>query len=243
MKKLLQIIVILLILVSHIAATEISDPNVRDAQHLILPFLGYQILDGEQLGYSFSTVIPSELWGDTTISASGTYTHDTKTPVLGITYRYRPIPNFFTELSIASFLDGQSFTYPAEYSYRGYSQIVDITVSRSNTAFVGLDVVGVIPIPLKWFSVNGRVGGGYAWRDVKVKLDEQYAALASSVESIDAKRMYLVRGGLDFSLWKSNLLMLQGSITYSQFIPTDSDLDSFGGLGWQISIFPIWSGR
>ena len=243
MKKLLLIGVILLIMVSHVGATEISDPNVRDAQHLILPFIGYQMMNGEGIGYSFSTLIPNEFWGDTTISGSGTYTHDTKTPVMGITYRYRPIPNFYTELSIATLLDGRSFTYPARYSLRGFSQIVDITVSRSNMVFVGLDVVGTIPFPLQWFSVNGRMGGGYAWRDVNVKLDKRYAALASSVKSIDAKRMYLVRGGFDLSLWKSNLLMLQGSIYYSHFIPTDSDLDSFGGVGWQIAIFPIWSGR
>ena len=166
---------------------------------------------------------------------------DFKAPTFGLIYRYKVIPELYGEASLSISHDGETEEHSALIEVRGptYHRV---TVSSSNTTIATLGAGYNLPIRI--FHLNSAVWatGGYAWRDVKFRAQEAEEELVSGF-AIKADAMYLGRVGIDGSLWKSDNMIIEMSFYYTQFMPTDSDIDSFGGFGWRASVFPIWFGE
>ncbi len=218
-------------------------PETKNARHMIVPFLGYQELNNEQIGYSYSRTYYTRL-DSFPIHIEKLDERSLNVPELGVAYRYSsPLRILKVELSISGIHDQVNFKYPVSFAAgsEGYNIKSNVFVSRTNTVVGGMGMlVELPPYNLKWFSPSLRVGGGYAWRDISV--DGEYAW--EEVDAPDADTIYMLRAGLDFTFWnKDNQFLIEGSGYYTHFIPANDELDPFSGLGWRISVFPLWGGN
>jgi len=234
--------IILTILTLLTIAATASAEGARESRFLILPYLGYQAMDGENVGYAFTARLHHIYFPDsiTYISGSGSGERSINAPVFGLAYRYCHNKLFHCELALAIIHDGTTLKYPISY-YDEYerSRQCELTVERKNSLLGSLDLVYTLPAPVRWFDIGIRAGGGYAWRRIKVRT----SSFAVDGSSDDAKGMILSRAGIDLTFWKDKQLVFQGSLFYIHFIPTNTEVDPFGGLGWRMSFFPIWSSR
>jgi len=214
--------------------------DTRGAKHMIIPFIGYQTLDGEEVGYIYSDIFYDFL-NDTLvdIEAAGSGERNVYVPELGITYRYMPADLLTAELSLSAIHDQDKLEYQIHYEVNEISEKSRISVQRKNTIFTSLSLIVNFRTNVNWLAPSIRLSGGYAWREISVKTHgyRDHASVS------DANEFYIVRGGIDLSIWSNNNFLIEGSLYYTQFIPTDSDVDPFGGIGWRIGVFPIWSAK
>ena len=213
-------------------------PGASHSKHIILPFLGYQTLDGEKIGYNYS-VLSYDFFTDTlvTVELEGSEVRNVTVPVLGLAYRYIPSNLFYTEFSLAAIHDGENIKYLVRYDQSGFTTRSTISVTRRNTIVAGLDLVLTPKLVSDWLKTNFRVGGGYAWR----KITSRPSRVTETISITDAEDMFVIRGGIDLALWRNNNFLIESAFFYSSYIPTDGDNDTFGGFGWKVSVFPAWS--
>jgi hypothetical protein len=214
--------------------------GAKDARHLLLPYIGYQFMNGEQVGASFYYSTRDSYNPDTLLVYSGSYAGErsVKSPVFGLLYRYRFNDRIHFEGSLATANDGKTLKYPVAIQYYNFNVISwELTVQRRNTVMASAGASYDLPIPKEWLGATLRAGVGYAWRKVKVKSSLPDATLNFS----DAERMLTAKAGIDVTFWSQSFLVLQGGVSYTRFMPTKSGVDPFGGIGWQFSVFPVWS--
>ena len=230
------------------AQEEIEDVGSRQSRHLILPMMGYQTMDAEKMGFSYNAALHVHFAGiDTVFTSNDSYQRERNVnkPVFGLVYRFRPNYQFNCDLSFAVIHDGESQVYETVIDLWGYPQVEKMSVSRGNTTFGSVDIGYNLPIPVKFLGLAVSGGVGYAWRNIKSKNDRHIADATGTytltTDQTNAESMYMLRAGAELSLWKGNQMVVMGSLFYSQFIPTDDAIDPFGGLGWKLMIFPIWS--
>jgi hypothetical protein len=236
----LSTIVILALLfilpVCGIAASSI--PEARTATHLIFPFIGNQYLNGDKTGmsYTYDYVFPQDT-SHYHLAANYESSHDSKAPIFGVAYRYRFSDWWLGEASIAMAQNEATYKYGIKRYYLTYVlPTLNIKVAKKTMMMFNLEAIHEFDSPLSWLGMMARVGVGYAWRSVEVGVDDP----AINAKALDAQKMFTFNGGVDFSLWKGDALMLDGALTYTQFMPISSDAGSFGGIGWRIGVFPIW---
>ncbi|MBC8465987.1 hypothetical protein H8D57_03080, partial [bacterium] len=185
--------------------------NARTSQHLIMPFIGYQTLNGEKTGfnYSFGYIDYFETSIDT-VDRIGEYERDIYTPELGIVYKYNPIDLLSLELSLSTVHDKVSIRYPIIFESRGFNNKEIISISRRNTMISSLTVLLNLPSPVKTMKPSIRFGGGYAFRDITMDNPGYY--LDEKIEAIDAKELYVYRAGIDLSIWSKSNFIIEGSL-------------------------------
>lgn len=239
----MSLAVTLMLLIAQTAAAD-TIPFARDSRHMLIPFVGFQYLNDLQAGYRFQTFY-TEI-GDTTVhyvNKSFQETRDDKGSVLGIIYRYNFHPKVSLEASLASVHNGGGETflvrYDAVYDFGTFVQRTKVNVTRDNLIYGSLESAVALPVQLKWLSVGVRLGTGYAVRDVKFTPTRPF----DEVGGLEPTDMLLMRGGIEFTAWRGKNFICQGSLIYTTFQPTDSQYESFGGLGWSLAVFPFWSGR
>jgi len=214
-----------------------------DSKHSVIPYLGYQVLEGGMVGYDLTFKVTGQRYfADTTVVSHEERAHDTHAPVVGIAYRYSPIPMVFGELSTGVMLDKSDFSYKAVVDFYGFKQQYEIKVAQSHTYFLGADIAGYYDLPYN-FRVGLRGGGGYVWRELSMSSNVPATGADVTLVVSNPDKMYKVRGGADVMFHRNGILMVEGSFQYTLFIPTDSKQTSFGGLGWQFSLFPLWYGK
>jgi len=230
------------------AEDEIDDVGSRQSRHLIMPMMGYQALNSENMSFTYNAAFHLHFSGiDTVFYTSGTYNRERNVnePVFGLVYRFRPSYQFNLDLSLGVIHDGGSQIYEAIIDLWGYKTVEKLSISRSNTTFGTADIGYNLPIPIKFLGLSVSGGIGYAWREVKSKNDryeeDNLGTYTLTTSHLDAESIYLLRAGVDLSLWKSNQMVVMGSVFYTHFMPTDDAIDPFGGIGWKLMIFPIWS--
>jgi hypothetical protein len=239
------LIALLLAATPALASDNDTIPGAREARHLIIPFIGYQVLNGEQRGvdYMLAFVLPSP---DTTLNYNGSSRgqNDIKAPVLGLAYRYMLNQRWHLEGTISFIEDHTERTYPVILEVYGYLQNRNIRVQQGNTTALTADVCYVFDTPYKSITAAGRIGAGWAWRSVTALWEQPLTGVTGvkqSLKAFDPERLWSVRAGVDLVLWSETNLLIQGGVSYTQFIPINSDAKSFGGVGWRFSFFPIWS--
>ena len=213
--------------------------GAKDARHLLLPFIGYQFMNGEQVGAGYNYTQRDPYNPDTLLVYSGSYAGErsVKSPVFGLLYRYRFNDQIHFEGSLAIVNDGKTLKYPVAIQYYNFNVTrSEVTVQRRNTAMASAGASYDLPIPKEWLGATVRAGVGYAWRKIKVKSSLPNAILNAT----DAERMLTARAGIDVTFWSQSFLVLQGGVSYTRFMPTNG-VDPFGGTGWQFSVFPVWS--
>ncbi len=220
--------------------------GARDATQLLVPFVGYQFLNSEQRGVDYGLVINDPNFPDTTFRFSGSFreTRSFKAPALGLAYRYRIAPRMYVEGMFSVLQDRASFKTPLLLNFYAILRNTPITEERSNTTTLGADFLYGFDTPYPWLTGNVRAGFGWAWRTVKVDWlwQNQYNDFVkSSVTTIDADQMWSARIGVDGTLWKVNNLLVQGGITFTEYFPVGKSAGSFGGIGWRVGFFPMWS--
>ena len=218
---------------------------------MFLPFIGYQSVIDEQVGASFylTGVPPPPLKTQFVIQGGDSLERTTNAPVIGMAYRYRPLQNIWAEAAFGLILDGETMIYqmsiPVQYGSYSQVQTTELIVSRSNTMFGKLDFIGQLPAIPKWnwLSSGIRVGMGYGAREIK-----KSSPLASGggvtyfeLNTMDAEQFFTYSIGVNLAFWRENMLLIEGSAFYTRFLPYNSDSDPYGGIGWQFSVFPIWS--
>jgi len=224
--------------------------QTRRARHIILPLIGYQGMNGEKIDFSYNCVIHVDWAGlDSTFLSDSTISRErsVEAPMFGLIYRYRPSYDLNCDLTLAVIHDGQSWSHNVIMDVYGNSQILPISISRGNTVFGSVEIGYNLPIPIRWFGLSVNGGLGYAYREIKVHnpwvtFSTQSGTVNLNTENNDAESMLMLRFGGELVLWKQNQMVILGSLYYSQFIPTNDDTDPFGGIGWKMSFFPIWSG-
>lgn len=245
----LRVLLVLLAAAAPALATEGElMPGARNAQHVILPFVGYQYLNGEQRGvdWRFDYVTGGYGLPDSILhfEASPRAERDIKTPVLGLMYRYRFHGDFQVEAAASLLQDRALFTYPVVTDYFGYQFSDSIKVQRRNTTTLTAAACYAFRTPYSWLSGALNFGGGRAWRSIEASWDDGgYSDAYRSFTLLDADQMWVLKGGVDLSFWSGDNLLLQGGLSYTNYFPVDSKLDPFGGIGWRFSVFPIWSAR
>jgi len=224
--------------------------QTRRARHIILPLIGYQGMNGEKIDFSYNCEVrvnwagmDSTFLSDSTISRERTF----EAPMFGLIYRYRPSYDLNCDLTLAVIHDGQSWNHTVIMDVYGNSQILPISISRGNTVFGNAEIGYNLPIPIRWFGLSVNAGLGYAYRKIKVQNQWEYysnrtGSLRLTTENSDAESMLMLRFGGELVLWRQNQMVILSSLFYSQFIPTNDDTDPFGGIGWKMCFFPIWSG-
>jgi len=241
-KKALSLVVLLALTASFAFAqsSETDAPKMTTSKHDFVPFIGYQILEGGTRGYNLTFDIKGQKYiPDTTISNSEELDYNTQAPMVGIGYRYIVNPFFYGEASGGVLLDKKNFSYSVLADFGTFTQRYHVYVSRSHTVFIGADAVGTYQI-LNNLRAGVRAGGGYVYRSVTTTTDITAGVGDMTLKIYDPDKLYKVRGGLELSFFHNDVLMLEGTLLYTQFIPTDSDQKSYGGLGWQFAIFPVW---
>jgi hypothetical protein len=230
------------------AQEEIEDVGSRQSRHLILPMMGYQAMNSEKTNFSYNAMLHVHFAGtDTVFYANGDYQHERNVdkPMFGLVYRFRPNYRLNCDLTLAMIHDGESQVYETVIDLWGYKQVEQLIVTRGNTTFGSVDVGYNLPLPVKFLGLAVSGGVGYAWRNIKSKNDRHVADASGTylltTKQLNAESMYLLHAGAELSLWKGNQMVVMGSIFYAQFIPTDDAIDPFGGMGWKLMIFPIWS--
>jgi len=227
-----------------------DEVSSRNSRHLLMPLLGYQAMDSEQMSFFYNVNLHVHFGGiDTTFYADSSYIQERSVdkPMFGLIYRFRPSHQLNCDFTFAVIHDGESQSYKSVVDLWGFKRTEEMTVSRGNTAFCAADIGYNLPMPVKFLGLSVSGGVGYAWRSVKSDNDKLLSDATGiytlTTSNVDAESMYMFRIGADMSLWKQNQLIIMGSLFYTQFVPTDSDIDPFGGIGWRMMIFPIWSGR
>ncbi len=238
----------LLIVSAEPANAEDSNVTSRRSRFLFMPLLGYQSMDGEQIGFNYDFLYEWSYGGlDTIFTASGTKNSErnVRAPMFGLMYRFRPNYQLNCDATLAIIHDGTSNKYRIDVSYFGRTIPYDVTISRGNTILGMLELGYNIPLPaslmginMKWLGLSVSGGLGYALRSVKVYNDNQSLL---TIDHKNSESMLSLRFGGDLTLWRQDQLVILGSLFYTRFIPSDSDIDSFGGVGWRMAIFPIWS--
>jgi len=242
----LRIISTLLLALAPILAAYGDDASgARTARHTILPFVGYQTLHGEhsELNYDISVVDPS--LPDTVFPFSGSFgaKHNSEPPALGLAYRYQPIDRLQFELALTVFQNGSDYKYPLVLDFYGFRRRSDITVHRTNLTNLGADAMYAFNTQVKWLTGGVRLGIGYAWRDITYSWQlKNTPGVVHTFRISDSDRILTIKGGFDFWLWSGNNLLVQGGLNYTQFLPQRGDSHPFGGIGWRMGVFPIWSG-
>ena len=227
--------------------------STRQAKHLLMPYLGYQALENEKMDFTYHAIFRYYFAGvDTTFFVDSTLNQERniKAPMFGLMYSFRPNHMINLDVAAAMIHDGKSYNYQVEIPIFDYSSVYDLYLIRGNTYFGCIDAGYNLPIPVKWFTMTLRGGGGYAWRKVKVRNDyessdsqeDDYGLIISIIQR-NADALYVTRGGLDLTLWRKNQMIITGSLFYTYYTPTDSEIDPFGGIGWRMSFFPVWLGR
>jgi len=248
-----------ILIVSFISLTTLparaADDDIRGARyapHLILPLLGYQSIDNEMINLTynvyFNIVIENIDSYEMNYDSSKTTEHSANSPMLGFVYRFRPNHNLNVDATFAMLHDAASFNYIVYFPIFEYStQTLEMRVKRSNTLLGVLDVGYNIPLPLKWLGVSVSGGAGYAYRKIESEEFHQFGIngnITTIADVVNTNKqndgMLLYRGGLDLSFWKNNHLIVMGSVFYTQFQPSNSDIDPFGGIGWKLCLFPVW---
>lgn len=213
-------------------------PGVKGARHVILPYIGYQMINGEKVGYKYSDLYFDYVTNllatkDTSYSSES----DDSTPELGLSYRYLASDLVTVEVMLSVLENKTDLEYPVTYNASYYTQRSKVSISKGNTVKLAGGALFNLPSPIKWLSPTARLAVGYAWRDVNVKSSRR----TETVSTYAAADMYVIQGGVDVSVWSKENMLIEGSLFYTHYIPTDSDIDAFGGLGWGIRVFPIWS--
>jgi hypothetical protein len=216
--------------------------GAREAKHLILPVLGYQSLNGEQIGVDYTAWIYLQLFDSTiVVNSSRRSERDARAPMFGLLYRYSPNRQYFGEVTIGVIHDKTTFGYKVEIPVYNFTSVVNTSVSRSNTTILNLDGGYRFQLPVKWVEPAARLGVGYAWRSVKfISPDDPSNTFQITSRIHDAANMLAARAGLDVTLWKESALVATGSLYYQQFYPSGVNTDPFGGFGWRMSFFPVW---
>ncbi|MBM3328811.1 MAG: hypothetical protein FJY67_04950 [Calditrichaeota bacterium] len=244
------LIVVLLSAMPVMAATGDTIPmEARQARHLIVPFIGYQIQEDEMIGAGFELSQSSPLFPDTTFHWSGHYsaTNESRTPALGLSYRYRILDPLFIEATFGVIQDQKKFTYKAVLPVYDFAARYTIEVDRGNTTFLSAGGAYQLPTGLGWLGAGIKAHIGYAWRTVKTSkggtTNQGGTVTTANFYADDAESMLSVGGGLEGTLWRGDLLLVRAGINYTQFLPQNGPGDPFGGIGWQVGLFPIWGGR
>lgn len=213
-------------------------PGVKGARHVVLPYVGYQMINGEQVGYNYSDLyydFDTETVATKDLSERNEV--DESIPELGLTYRFVVTNLISAELALSTLENKDVHEYPVSYDASYYTQRSKVSVSKGNTTKLTGGAIVNVPCPIQWLAPAVRVNFGYAWRDVKATSPRPN----ETVGSIDASDFYVLQGGVDLSIWSDKNMLIEGSMFYTLFMPTDSDLDSFGGIGWGMRVFPVWS--
>jgi len=218
----------------------------RNAKHLITPFVGYQALNGEERGLSYAVDINDPSFPDTTFHFAGSFKgeRNANPPVLGIAYRYLATPKMQVEGTFSFLQDKTDFEYPVVLDFYGFRQQRNIAVHRTNMTALNLDGLYFHSFqePFSWLGGAARLGVGYAWRDITTSwVFNAVSGVNSAIDVKDADQLFSVRAGCDLFFYKTDNLVFQGGMSYAQYFPMGSDLSSFGGFGWRVSVFPIWS--
>jgi len=221
------------------AKSEITSP--KQARHLFIPFVGYQTLDGEDVGFFYSTIYYERNGSNIDsfyVDRSGSDERNVTSPEIGIAYRYMPMDMIFAEVSLSTIHDKTNFEYPVRYEQQGYTVRRQVKIERKQTSISTVSLIFNAPEFWDWLKLSLKVSGGYAWRQAEIKdvLDREIIGVT------DSKEAYVARGGLDLSYWSGKNFLLETSLYYTSFIPTSGENANFGGLGWKVSVFPIWAG-
>jgi len=204
---------------------------------MIIPFIGYQQMNGEKIGFEYHDDYFDYISGTTVeVSDNGSRELDINVPELGISYRYKPHKLFNGELTLSYIMDKEIVEYSAYFEVFGYAVTQRLEVTRKNTLLTNASFIFNFPTKSDRWKPSLKLGGGYATRNITMSGQSQDKVIIP-----DAENMYVARGALEISFWKNKNFLIDGSIHYTMFIPTDSDLDSFNGIGWRVSIFPMWS--
>ena len=205
---------------------------------MLIPFIGYNVISGEDIGYTYDDIF-YDIVEDTVANYSETLSREnnSRVPELGLTYRYVANDFVTAEMTLSTIEDKTSFEYLVRYDASYYTQRSTVAVSRSNTTKFVAGVTVNIPVGIDWIQSAVKVNGGYAWRDIKATSDRR----TETVGYLDSKDMYIAQAGLDFGLWTQKNLIIEGTVYYTNYIPTDSEIDPFSSLGWGVRVFPLWS--
>jgi len=232
--------------------------GTRYARHLVLPILGYQTMDGEQKDFYYQIDLRVDIRSagillDTSLVSDSTIIRERSisAPMFGLIYRFRPSHQLNCDLTLAVIHDGYSEKYRLSAEVlEGYTEFYELSVSHGNTTWGNIDIGYNVPIPIKWLGLAVNGGGGYAWRRIMVRNDfedfsSQVGWLKISTYPKKKEDMFMAaaRGGIDMTIWKQDMMIIMGSIFYTQFFPADTDIDPFGGFGWRMAFFPMWSGH
>lgn len=230
------------------AIAEDNNVTSRRSRFLFLPLLGYQSLDGEQIGFNYNYYEEINFGGmDTIATASGTENSErnVRAPMFGLMYRFRPNYQLNCDATLAIIHDGTSNKHRIDISFFGFTTPLEASISRGNTVFGMLELGYNIPLPaslmginMKWLGLSVSGGLGYALRSVKVHNDYQDYL---TIDHKNSESMLSMRFSGDLTLWRQDQLVIMGSLFYTRFIPSDGDIDPFGGVGWRMAVFPIWS--
>lgn len=214
--------------------------GARYSRHLILPFLGYQSMNGEKTSFGYFTSFTFQ-HPDTTFTFQDDIPgeRDVRAPSFGLTYRLRLSHQLNLDASFAVIHDGITQQYDAKVTTYGYTVLYPLYLRRSNTMITTFGAGYNVPLPkqLQFLGINVWGSAGFAWRNIEVTNNNDIDITTSHTT---ANRMMVGRIGAEAMLWNGNMMMLMGSVFYGQFIPTDSDIDPFGGIGWSLALFPMW---
>ena len=219
-----------------------SLPMARDARHTIMPFIGYQILDGEQMRFKLSDSFfdPVSLTFFS-VDEDQQFETNAKSPEIGIIYRYKtPLNMLMMEAGVSLIHDAENYKRSYIIQFRDYTDSGSIIINHKNTMVYSLAMIVSVPTGLRWLTSNLSVGGGYAKRDINASLGFEPGP-NTSFEISDSKELLMTRIGLEFALWNKEKFLTKGSIYYSNMSPLDDRNDAFGGIGWSFGFFPIWS--
>jgi hypothetical protein len=251
----ISVIVIVFFITLFALPVRAAEDNIRGARyapHLILPLFGYQSINDEMIKFTYDVYFKIVMENidslEMNYEGSETFERSVKTPMLGFVYRFRPNHSLNVDATFAMLWDAATFNYKVSFPILDYSTVLlERTVNRSNSLFGALDLGYNIPMPIKWLGVSVIGGAGYTYRKIESKDHHEESTIGNIYVKADVVNtnkkidgMLLIRGGLDLSFWKSDHLIIMGSVFYTQYRPSNSDIDPFGGIGWKLCLFPIW---
>ncbi len=240
--KLSPIIISIFALTQLAGAAKTELPGSRGAKHIILPIIGYQNLNDEKIGFNYFNEFYDPIFNQyNRVEIDSTARRSVTSPVLGVLYRYSPLRQIHAELSLSAIHDAENLRYDIRYlrnEETGYTSSSTVEVSRSNTVVAAVDLILTPPLSSPVRLTPGlRLGGGYAWRKITVST----RGMSETASAMDADAMWALHAGIDMTLWSEKNFLIEGSISYTRLIPIDGDSEPFGGIGWKVSVFPIWS--
>lgn len=225
-----------------VGAADAADlpPGARGARHMVIPFLGYNVISGENVGYTYEDMY-YDIIADTIAfhNEAKTLEHKSRVPELGLTYRYIANDLLTAEVTLSTVEDKTNFDYLVRYDASYYTQRSTVTVSRTNTTKFVAGVTVNVPMGIDWIQSAVKLNGGYAWRDIKATSERR----TEVVGFLDSEDMYIAQVGLDFGFWTKTNMIIEGTVYYTQYIPTDSEIDPYSSIGWGIRVFPLWSAQ